>query len=107
MSPFSYRIVVIGGWCGNRLFVVADHLRDLLTEAGFKVRVTTHNIWENYTHPPYSHLVLQLLPAFTQEEVESPLINIRPLLKDLDDPKTIQKVIAQVRADHASQKEFL
>jgi hypothetical protein len=107
MTTFSYRIVVIGGWCGNRLFVVADHLRDLLTEAGFKVRVTPHNIWENYTQPPHSHLVLQLLPAFTEAEVGRPVINIRPLLKDLDDPETLDKVMAQVQADHAAQTEFL
>jgi hypothetical protein len=82
------------------MLCIADHLRELLREAGYThFLLTTHSVWENYSAPPPGNLVLQLLPAYTEKEAGCPLINIRPLLKDKDDPDTIGKVMAQVQND--------
>jgi len=96
----SYHICVIGGWCGNRLIIVAEHLAQLLQEAGYPCRVTHHSVWENYTQPPFADLILQLLPAFTEAEAGCPVINIRPLIGDLNHPETTDRILQQVRADH-------
>ena len=96
----KYRVCVIGGWCGNRLTMVAEHLSDLLEKAGYPCQVKSHSVWENYSQPPVSNLILQLLPAFTEPETGCPVINVRPFLLDLDHPATIEKVLKQVQADY-------
>lgn len=98
MTP--YRIVVVGGWCGNRMAIVADHVDGLLRRAGHHCRIQHHSIWENPAPPPAASLVLQLLPAFSEAETGCPVISIRPLLRDLDHAPTIEQVLRQVRADH-------
>ena len=30
----NYKVCVIGGWCGNRMVMVAEHLEELLGKAG-------------------------------------------------------------------------
>ena len=97
----NYRVCVIGGWCGNRLYMVAEHISELLEKAGYPCHVRGHSVWENYTQPPVANLVLQLLPAFTEAETGCPVIMIRPLLVDLDHPATIEKVLKQVQADYS------
>ena len=97
----NYRVCVIGGWCGNRLYIVAEHISELLEKAGYPCQVKSHSVWENYSQPPVSNLVLQLLPAFTAAETGCPVINIKPLLLDLDHPQTIQKILTQIQADFA------
>jgi len=94
-----YRVCVVGGWCGNRMIMVADHLRERLSQAGYACTVTTHSVWENYSSPPEGDLILHLVPAYSQAETKSPLINIRPLLADLDHPATMQKILDQVQAN--------
>ena len=96
----KYRVCVIGGWCGNRMVMVAEHLQDVLKASGISCQVFTHSVWESYTRPPASDLVLQLLPAFTEKEIGVPVINIKPLLSDLDHPETIQKVLQHVQASY-------
>jgi hypothetical protein len=96
----KYKVCVIGGWCGNRMVMVAEHLEEVFAEAGLPCRVTTHSVWENYSRPPAANLVLQLLPAFTEAEAGCPVITIKPLLLDLDHPATIEKVLNQVQADY-------
>jgi hypothetical protein len=103
MISNTYRIVVVGGWCGNLLYIVADHLQDILTDAGFSFRLTTHSVWNSFTQPPPCDLVLQLLPAFTAEEINCPVINIRRLLVERNHPETLEKVFKQVRADFSEQ----
>jgi hypothetical protein len=97
----NYRVCVIGGWCGNRLYMVAEHISELLDQAGYPCQVKSHSVWENYSQPPISNLVLQLLPAFTADETGCPVINIKPLLLDLDHPQTIEKIFNQIQADFA------
>jgi hypothetical protein len=89
------------------MVMVAEHLEDVFGKAGFPCRVTTHSVWENYSQPPVSNLVLQLLPAFTAAETGCPVINIKPLLLDLDHPPTIEKIFAQVQADLLDVKEHI
>ena len=98
----TYKVCVIGGWCGNRMVIVADHIAQKLADAGYPCSIRTFSAWENYTQPPSADLVLQLLPAFTEAETGCPVINIKPLLVDLDDSKTITRVLEQVRADYPS-----
>jgi hypothetical protein len=97
----KYRVCVIGGWCGNRLAMVVEHLSELLEKAGYPCQVKSHSVWENANQPPVSNLVLQLLPAFTEAETGCPVINIRPFLIDLDHPQTIEKIFAQIKLDFA------
>ena len=92
----TYKICVIGGSCGHRMMMVAEHLSELMQARGYPCRFSTHSVWENYSTPPLSDLILQLLPAFTQLEAGCPVLSIRPLLIDLDHPETIARIMAQV-----------
>lgn len=96
----EYKVCVIGGWCGNRMIIVAEYLEELFEKAGFPCPVTTHSVWENYSCPPTANLLLQLLPAFTEAEAGCPVLTIKPLLVDLDHPSTLEKIMEQVRADY-------
>ena len=99
----SYRVCVVGGWCGNRMIMVAEHLESVLSRAGFSCRVTTHSVWENYSAPPEGDLILQLLPAYSPSETSIPLVNIRPLLMDLDHKDTLAAILEAVeRVDERS-----
>jgi len=75
------------------MLIVADHLGELFIQAGYDCKVTTQNIWESYALPPSVDLIVQLLPAFSQAEASCPVINIKPLLVDLNHAPTIQKVL--------------
>ncbi len=96
----AYRVRVVGGWCGNRMVMVTEHLETLFKDAGYHCAVTHHSVWENYALPPKGDLLLQLLPAFTSDEADCPVINIRPFLVDLDHLPTIEKIMAQIQIDH-------
>ena len=95
----EYKIVVVGGWCGNLLYIVAEHVKERLLKAGFLFDLITKNVWENYSDPPECNLILQLMPAYTKEDTQSPIINIRKLLVDRDDPETMDKIFHQVQKD--------
>lgn len=88
-----YHIRVIGGWCGNRIVMVADYLVELFAERGYDCQVTHQSIWETYSLPPSVDLILQLMPAFTAAEAGCPVINIKPLIRDLDHPPTINGIL--------------
>ncbi len=91
------RVCVVGGWCGNRMALVAEHLDHMLASAGFPCAVHAYSAWENYSAPPSSDLVLQLVPAYTNFETGCPVLNIKPLLLDLDHPETVAMILEQVR----------
>ena len=82
------------------MVMVADHISELLSMAGYPCQVKHHSVWDNFSQPPHSNLILQLLPAFTEAEIGCPVINIKPLLLDLDHPQTIEKVLKQVQSDY-------
>jgi hypothetical protein len=90
MSRFHVR--VIGGWCGNRLLIVHEHLSEAIRAAGYDCRITHQSVWETYSLPPDVDLILQLMPAFKQSEAGCPVVTVKPLLLDLDDPVTMGRV---------------
>ena len=94
MEKFHIRLV--GGWCGNRMVMVRDHLDNLLTDRGYEVKIDQQSIWENYAPPQHVNLVLQLMPAFSEEELEPASLLVRPFLKDLDHPETLNRVYEAV-----------
>ncbi|MGE5073237.1 MAG: hypothetical protein ACM3MF_07405 [Anaerolineae bacterium] len=96
----SYKICVIGGHCGVRMMVVAEHVGELLNEAGFACEVTHQSLWDHPFPPRGASLVLELLPAYTEAEAGCPVLNIKPLLRDLDHPETIEKIFERVRCSH-------
>ncbi|RPI78239.1 MAG: hypothetical protein EHM41_25815 [Chloroflexi bacterium] len=98
-----YKVCVVGGWCGNRMVMVAEHLSTLLESKGYMCKVFHHSVWDNPSDPPKANLILQLLPAFTREQAGCPVITIKPLLVDLDHPGTIEKILDQVRTDFPTQ----
>jgi hypothetical protein len=80
------------------MIVVAEHLQELLQNAGYNCEVTHQSLWDHPTPPYAANLVLELLPAFTETEAGCPVINIKPLLRDLDHPQVIDKILKQVQA---------
>jgi hypothetical protein len=78
------------------MIIIADHLSELFLQKGYDCRVTSISVWECFSFPPSADLLLQLLPAYKEEEVECPTINIRPFLQDIDDPLTLQKIYFEI-----------
>lgn len=92
----NFHVCVLGGSCGNRMFIIADHLSELFAQKGYDCRVTAISVWECFTFPPTADLLLQLLPAYKDEDVECPTINIRPFLQDINDPATLQAIYSVI-----------
>lgn len=82
------------------MVMIANHLEKVLNDSGYPCYITTHSVWENYTCPPIADLLLQLLPAFNETEVNCPIITVRSLLVDLNHPPTIRKIMEQVQATY-------
>ena len=101
----KFHIRLIGGWCGNRMVMVRDHLSEILTERGYKVKIDQQSIWENYAPPQHVDLVLQLMPAFSEDELEPPSLSVRPFLKDLDHPETINCVLEAVSTHYTQSTD--
>jgi hypothetical protein len=97
----AYKICVVGGHCGSRMIIVAEHIQELLRNAGYTCNVTHQSLWDHPTPPYFTNLILELLPAFTEAEAGCPVINIKPLLADLDHPQIIEKILEQVRVSYA------
>lgn len=93
-----FKICVVGGHCGVRMMVVAEHVQDLLRNAGYDCHVTHQGLWDHPTLPRHANLILELLPAFTEAEAGCPVINIRPLLGDLDHPQILNRVLKKMQA---------
>jgi galactitol-specific phosphotransferase system IIB component len=96
MKKFHIRIV--GGWCGNRMVMIRENLAKLLAERGYEVKLDQQSIWENSAAPLHVDLVLQLISAFSTDELNCPSLNIRPFLKDLDHQETIENIIVAMEA---------
>lgn len=90
MKKFHIRIV--NGWCGNTMVIIRDHLAALLESRGYQFKLDNQSIWENSSPPTHVDLVFQLIPAFQDDELNCPSISIRPLLKDLNDPETLERI---------------
>jgi len=100
MAMKTYKVCVVGGHCSNRYMIIAEQLTRLFEEAGLVCQVVAHGVMGEYSFPPRSDLILQLLPAFTEAEAGCPVINIKPLIGDPAHPATIEKILAQVRAGY-------
>ena len=94
----NFKICVVGGFCSNRIMIVAEQLTQFFEERGINCQVITHGVAGEGSFPPRSNLILQLLPAFTEEEAGVPVINIKPLIGDPAHPATIEKILIQVQA---------
>jgi galactitol-specific phosphotransferase system IIB component len=90
MGKFHIRLV--GGWCGNRMVMVRDQLDNLLTQKGYDVKIDQQSVWESYAPPQHANLVLQLMPAFSPDELKPPSLLVHPFLKDLDHQQTLDQV---------------
>ncbi len=97
----KYKVCVVGGHCSNRIMIVAEQLTELFEKKGIDCQVFTHGVAGEYSYPPRSNLILQLLPAFTEQDAGCPVINIKPLIGDPFHPATIEKILNQVRADYS------
>lgn len=96
----NYKVCVVGGFCSNRIMIVAEQLREFFDKQGIDCQVTTHGVATEGGFPPRSNLILQLLPAFTEEEAGCPVINIKPLIGDPMHPATIEKILKHVQAGY-------
>jgi len=96
-----FKICVVGGFCSNRIMIVAEQLTQFFEERGINCLVITHGVAGEGSFPPRSNLILQLLPAFTEEEAGVPVINIKPLIGDPAHPATIEKILKQIQAYYA------
>jgi hypothetical protein len=98
----KYRVCVVGGHCSNRVMIVAEQLAEFFEKKCIDCQIITHLAASEYSFPPRSNLILQLLPAFTEQEAGCPVINIKPLIGDPIHPATIEKILKQVQADYAA-----
>jgi galactitol-specific phosphotransferase system IIB component len=96
MSP--QKISLVYGWCGNSRLIVAYRIEEILTQAGVQFKMSHQSIWENPEPPRYSDLVLQLLPAFTEADTGCPVVNIKPMLADVNHPSTIEKIMREIES---------
>lgn len=96
----DYRVCVVHGWCGSRMGPLVEHLATRLDAAGYPSRVTMHSVWEQHTPPPPSDLVLQVVALFSAAETGCPVITIKSMLANPDDPETMSAILERVRADH-------
>ena len=98
----AYKVCVVGGYCSNRMMIVAEQVSELLEKAGLPCQVTSHGVAGTYSFPPRTNLILQLLPAFTEDEAGCPVINIKPLIGDPQHPETVAKILKQVQAGYTA-----
>lgn len=92
----KYHIRIVGGWCGNRMAMIEEYLEELLSTRGYHVRIDHQSIWESRAVCPTADLMLQLVPAFTEEEVHCPLLSIRAMSRDLEHEETVSSILAAV-----------
>ena len=98
----KFKVCVVGGHCSNRVMIVAEQLTEFFEKMGIDCQVFTHLAAGEYGFPPRSNLILQLLPAFTEQETGCPVINIKPLIGDPAHPATMEKILKHVQADYVS-----
>jgi hypothetical protein len=96
----KFHIRIINGWCGNQMVIVRDHLAQLLEDRGYEIKLDNQSIWENNSPPTHVDLVFQLIPAFAPEELDCPSLPIRPLLKDINHPETLENIFKVVEENY-------
>jgi hypothetical protein len=96
----KFKVCVVGGHCSNRVMIVAEQLTEFFEQKGIHCHVFTHLAAGECGFPPRSNLILQLLPAFREEDAGCPVINIKPLIGDPAHPATIEKILKHVQAGY-------
>ena len=96
MTPVH--VVLAGGSCGNTLYLIEDQLKESFQEWGFDVRLTTQSIWQRFDLPTGVQLVLQTLPAYNPADLASPVISVRPMIRDRQDPQTLEAIKNEIEA---------
>ncbi|MGD8622138.1 MAG: hypothetical protein PVH60_09300 [Anaerolineales bacterium] len=93
-------VVLAGGSCGNTLYLIEDQLKESFDEWGFDVRLNTQNIWQRFDLPAAVDLVLQTLPAYQKENLDCPVISVRRMIRDRQDPTTLDEVKSALLTIH-------
>jgi hypothetical protein len=102
----KYHIRIVGGSCGSALVMITNYLGELIVERlGYDCRVTHQNIWESFGPPPEADLILQTMPAYSQSDTDIPIINIRPLITELDHGPTIEKILDFLKQQHENSNQ--
>lgn len=96
----KFKVCVVGGHCSNRVMIVAEQLMEFFEKKDIFCEVFTHLAAGEYGFPPRANLILQLLPAFTEDEAGCPVINIKPLIGDPAHPATIEKILTHIQAGY-------
>jgi hypothetical protein len=89
-------VCIIGGSCGTFLIAVTAHLQEVFISKGLDCKVYYQSALQNSEPPETADVVLQTMPLLTEEDVHCPLLSIRPLIADLNESKTIQKIVTIV-----------
>ena len=91
--PYRKKVRIVGGSCGNTLIRITDHLRDWINDdLGYDCQVDHQNIWQSWGPPPLVDVILQTMPAYFQSDTEIPIVYIKPLILNQDDPETLLKI---------------
>lgn len=86
-------ILLAGGSCGSTLFLIADAIEHHLSNVWhIPHRLTLQNIWERFEAPSRTDLILQTMPAYNPEEVECPIISVKPMIRDQGDTRTLEAI---------------
>lgn len=103
----KFHVCVLGGSCGNRMVIIAEHLYELFKQRSYDCRVTSISVCECFSFPPSADLLLQLLPAYKVEEVDCPTINIRKLIQNMDDEETLALIFREIEKRNLGTSEML
>lgn len=96
----KYHVRIVAGWCGNRVIMIENNLSRLFAEKGYDIKLDHQSVWDNPSPPQYADLVLQLIPAFNDEELNGLSVAVRPFVRDIDDEATLKKIFEVLERDY-------
>jgi hypothetical protein len=96
----KFHVRVVGGTCGGAMYVISESLGEYLAQRGYDCRITQQDICVSRVVPPGVDLLLEVVPTFTVEEAGCPIISARPMLLNLRDAATLQKIMAVLERSH-------
>ena len=101
MAGEALHLLLAGGTCGNTLNLIAARLEELLREDwDVPARITIQNVWQHHGPPPHTDLVLQTMQVYRQADIGLPVLSVRPMIRDREDPETLAAVREAVLAVH-------
>jgi len=100
-------IRVLGGACGTSRFRVAEKVKQMCIEEGWReVKVTQQDMWESSYIPNNVDLLIDLV--LFPGETKVPIVRARRLVVDIDDPQTtleIKEALRRIFEDNSPGKE--